>query len=81
MRKPWPTPFRKQPDQYSITRTWPLEGTSVFGYECASGMRREQALEAFDEVLPKLRSFDSPAAELSDFRSRDHLLLLYEHTG
>jgi hypothetical protein len=42
-------------------------------------MTREEALEQLDEALPELRSYGSPAPEIPDFRSRDHLLLLYGH--
>jgi hypothetical protein len=73
------TPIFEEPAKYSITRHWPLEGSSLFGYECSTGMTREEALETFDQALPELRSFDSPITELPDFRSRDHLLLLYGH--
>jgi radical SAM superfamily enzyme YgiQ (UPF0313 family) len=75
------TPIFDHPEKYSITRHWPLEGSSVFGYECSAGMTREEALGAIDRVLPALRSFDGPTTDLPDFRSRDHLLLLYEHGG
>ncbi len=75
------TPIFDDPAKYYITRHWPLKGSSVFGYECSTGMTREEALDAFDQVLPELRSFDNATTELPDFRSRDHLLLLYGHGG
>ena len=74
------SPVYDHPEKFSITRSWPAGQTpdrDWCEFECASGMTRKEAQQAFAKAVPYFNNFYHYSPRLSYLR--DHALLVYSH--
>ena len=74
------SPVYDHPEKFSITRSWPAGQTpdrDWCEFECAAGMTRKEAEQAFAKATPFFNSFHHYSPRLSYLR--DHALLIYSH--